>query len=70
MLYLKPVLISILGIVWEIFLMCKFLDIQAAFDTIQPLAIKQALYNLNMDDKLVDWYYNFLTHRHLITEHN
>ena len=47
-----------------------FLDIQAAFDTIQPLAIKQALHNHNLDDKLVDWYYNFLTHRHLITEHN
>ena len=45
------------------------LDIQAAFDTIQPLAIKQALHNHNLDDKLVDWYYNFLTLRHLITEH-
>ena len=47
-----------------------FLDIQAAFDTIQPLAIKQALRNHNLDDKLVDWFYNFLRHRHLITEHN
>ena len=44
-----------------------FLDKQAAFDTIQPLAIKQALHNHNLDDKLVDWFYNFLTHRHLIT---
>ena len=33
-----------------------FLDIQAAFETIQPLAIKQALHNHNLDDKLVDWY--------------
>ena len=47
-----------------------FLDIQAAFHTIQPLAIKQALHNHNLDDKLVDWYYNSLTHRHLKTEHN
>ena len=47
-----------------------FLDIQAAFITIQPLGIKQALHNHNLDDKLVNWYYNFLTQRHLITEHN
>ena len=47
-----------------------FLDIQAVFDTIQLLAIKQALHNHNLNDKLVDWYFSFLTHRHLITEHN
>ena len=47
-----------------------FLDIQAVFNTIQPLAIKQALHNHKLNDKLVDWYYNLLTHRHLITELN
>ena len=44
--------------------------LQSAQSPIQPLAIMQALHNQNLDDKLVDWYYNFLTHRHLITEHN
>ena len=33
-----------------------FLNIQAPFDTIQLLAIKQELHSHNLDDKLVDWY--------------
>ena len=45
-----------------------FLDIQAAFDTIQPLAIKQAIHNHNLDDELVDWYCN--SNKHQKTEHN
>ena len=47
-----------------------FLDIQAAFDTITPTSIRRALIQHNLDGRLVDWYYTFLTHRHLITEHN
>ena len=47
-----------------------FLDIQAAFDTITPSSIKDALLKHNLDNRLVEWYHNFLTHRHLITEHN
>ena len=47
-----------------------FLDIQAAFDTITPTSIKEALLKHNLDTRLVGWYYTFLTHRHLITEHN
>ena len=47
-----------------------FLNIQSAFDTITPTSIKEALLKHNLDDKLVGWYYTFLTHRHLITEHN
>ena len=47
-----------------------FLDIQAAFDTITPSSIKEALLKHNLDKRLVGWYHTFLTHRHLITEHN
>ena len=47
-----------------------FLVIQAAFDTITPSSIRQALTTYNLDDMLVGWYYNFLTHRHLMTEYN
>ena len=47
-----------------------FLDIQAAFDTITPSSIKEALLKHNLDTRLVGWYHSFLTHRHLITEHN
>ena len=47
-----------------------FLDIQAAFDTIQPNAIKQALIKHNLNTQMVNWYYKFLINRHLITEHN
>ena len=44
-----------------------FLDIQAAFNTITPTSLKEALTRHNLDDKLVGWYHTFLTHRHLIT---
>ena len=33
-----------------------FLDIQAAFNTITPTSIKEALHRHNLDDKLVAWY--------------
>ena len=47
-----------------------FLDIQAAFDTILPNAIRQALLKHKLSPELAEWYHGFLIHRHLITEHN
>ena len=47
-----------------------FLDIQAAFDTIQPRAIRQALLDHKLNPDIVEWYHKFLTHRHLTTEYN
>ena len=44
-----------------------FLDIQAAFDTISPLYIKDCLTDKNIDSDAVQWYYNYLTHRNLYT---
>ena len=35
-----------------------FLDIQAAFDTIDPDKVKLSLLEHGGDRKLVDWYYN------------
>ena len=40
-----------------------FLDIQAAFDTITPNSIREALLEHNLNPILVEWYYNYLTHR-------
>ena len=45
-----------------------FLDIQAAFDTISPEFIKERLYHHGGDKDLVEWYYNYLTHRNITTE--
>ena len=42
-----------------------FLDITAAFDTITPLHIKQTLLNKEVDHNLVNWYYKYITKRHL-----
>ena len=47
-----------------------FLDIQGAFDTILPIAIKRSLEKHKVDQIIVDWYYNLLIHRNLYTEHN
>ena len=47
-----------------------FLDIQAAFDTILPEAIKDALLEYNIHPLMVEWYYDYLCHRNLYTEHN
>ena len=44
-----------------------FLDIQSAFDTIAPKYIKSRLLEHNLDEDLVNWYYDYLTHRNLIT---
>ena len=47
-----------------------FLDMQATFNTITSISIKEALLKHNLDNKLVVRYYTFLTHMYLRTEHN
>ena len=45
-----------------------FLDIAAAFDTIKPVHIRKTLLDKEVDDKLVEWYYKYITERHLTLE--
>ena len=45
-----------------------FLDIQAAFDTIDPKQVKNALLLHGGDPTMVKWYYNYITHRNLHIE--
>ena len=47
-----------------------FLDIQAAFDTILPDAIRTKHLNHNINPTMVEWYYDYLCHRNLYTEYN
>ena len=42
-----------------------FLDIQGAFDTIQPNYIRAKLLEHGGNTNMVNWYYNYLTHRNL-----
>ena len=42
-----------------------FLDIQAAFDTINPIAVKNALVKHGGDVVMVNWYYKCVTHRNI-----
>ena len=44
-----------------------FLDIQAAFDTICPKHIKASLLKHGADPDLAEFYYNYITNRHLTT---
>ena len=44
------------------------LDIQAAFDSIKPHKVKQALLHYGGDREMVNWYYNYLIHRNIYTE--
>ena len=44
-----------------------FLDIQAAFDSITPEHIKTALLKHACHPDMVDWYYELITHRNLVT---
>ena len=44
-----------------------FLDIQAAFDTICPKHIKASLLKHGADPDVAEFYYNYITHRHLGT---
>ena len=38
-----------------------FLDIAAAFDTINPKHTKEKLLEKEVNKKLVEWYYNYVT---------
>ena len=42
-----------------------FMDIKGAFDTIYPTHIREALIDKNIDIDLVNWYYDYITHRNL-----
>ena len=42
-----------------------FLDIQAAFDTIQPEAVEESFLKHGGDEIMVNWYYNCITHRNV-----
>ena len=50
------------------FVIAIFLDIQAAFDTIKPALIKEKLLEHGGDSKMVNWYYNYITHRNINVE--
>ena len=45
-----------------------FLDIAAAFDTIKPDHIKNTLLKKEVDPKVLEWYYKYITERHLTLE--
>ena len=47
-----------------------FLDIQAAFDTIKPEKIRDELTAKGVENIITNWYYNYLTHRNVVTTHN
>jgi len=47
-----------------------FLDIQAAFDSINPQHIKNSLLKHGSPEDLAGWYYNYLVHRNLFTTDN
>ena len=47
-----------------------FLDIQADFDTIGPVAIIDSLEERGVDRLITNWYYNYITHRNVNAEHN
>ena len=50
------------------FVIAIFLDIQAAFDTIKPSLIKEKLLDHGGDAIMVNWYYNYITHRTINVE--
>ena len=47
-----------------------FLDIAAAFDAIKPHHIKEMLLEKEVDVKIVEWYYKYITEQHLTLEAN
>ena len=49
-------------------MLAVFLDIQAAFNTIDPKQVKKALLLHSGDPTLVKWYYNYITHGNLHIE--
>ena len=42
-----------------------FLDIKGAFDTICPKHIRKTLRQKGINKDLIEWYYNYITHRNL-----
>ena len=45
-----------------------FLDISAAFDSIRPNHVRQALLKHGGDPEMVQWYFNYITHRDIEIE--
>ena len=45
-----------------------FLDISAAFDSIKPCHVRQALLKHGGDPEMVQWYYNYIGHRDIIVD--
>ena len=45
-----------------------FLDIAVAFDTIKPDHTRKTLLDKEVDQRLVEWYYKYITERHLTLE--
>ena len=50
------------------FVIAIFLDIQAAFDTIKPALMKEKPIELGGDSIMVNWYFNYITHRKINVE--
>jgi ribonuclease HI len=53
------------GIFNQKYVIGVFLDIQAAFDTIDPESIRKALLKHGASEIMVNWYYHFITHRNI-----
>ena len=47
-----------------------FLDIQAAFDTIDPIHIRDTLERKGINKEITDWYYSYITHRNIEVDIN
>ena len=45
-----------------------FLDISAAFDSIRPSHVRRALLDHGGDREMVQWYFNYITHRDIIID--
>ena len=52
----------------DLYSIAVFPDIQGAFDTISPEHARNALLKHGGHNDMVNWYYNYLTHRNLSSE--
>ena len=50
---------------WEQHVLAVFMDIQAAFDTIDPKQVIRALLLHSCNPASIKWYNNYVTHRNL-----
>ena len=50
--------------------LASFLDIKGAFDTICPQYIRKSLKAKGINKDLVEWYYNYITHRNIEFKNN